>query len=130
MIMAKPKIAVTDLVYMTDDPDRVIVWPCYANVPMAGGEVKRQKFDCAFKIVPPERVEQYIKEFAAADAGGSAAQKALVEEYLQGFPTLKTEGGAAPDFEIVKASFFSKHFMLLAMVEGLLNMASGREAKN
>lgn len=123
-------VTVTDLVFATDDPDRTIVWPCYADVPMAAGEVKRQKFDCAFKIASSERIEQYVKDFASPGTGGAAAQQALIDDCLAGFPTLKTDGGAAPDFETVKASFCAKPFMLRAMVEGLLEMSAGREAKN
>ena len=132
MTMAKKieKIEATDLVYATDDPDRIVVWPCFADVPMADGVVARKKFDCAFKIAPSERVEQYVKDFASSDIGGAAAMLALVDEYLTGFPTLKTEGGIAPDYQTVKASFCAKPFMLRAMVEGLLGMSSGREAKN
>jgi hypothetical protein len=127
--MAKTKLA--SLVFAAASADRTLTWPCTIAVPQDGGGVVEQKLDCSFKVPTPERIDRFYAGIAPSISSDAPnAQLALLDEFLTGFPGLKNAAGEDVPFETAKAAFVAMPFVVSGIVNGLIAMAQGREAKN
>jgi hypothetical protein len=112
----------------------IITWPCTISEPVSGGGRQDSILDARFKVIDDDRynalVGDPLSKMTRPEGAPEQGDVPLLKEVLVGFADLKDENGAAVPDDVAIAAYLGRHYAVIGLVRGYMEMVGLRVSKN